>query len=88
MSDQGPSPQAKGIAAMLSAFNLQKGDLSYRMEGMLQVVSVMIPLFTDYDRKHIAAAVLRACETFGQYDKKAGLSTNRYALQTLQDLTI
>jgi hypothetical protein len=88
MSDQGLSPQARGISTLLDSLNPQKGDLSYRMEGSLQVVSLMVSQFTDRDRGHIAEAIVRACETFGQYDKKNELSTNRYALQTLQDLTM
>jgi len=87
MSDQKPSPLGEGIAALLDSLDPQKGDLSYRLEGMLQMVSVIMSQFTGGDRKHISAAILGACETFNQYDKKSGEPTNRYALQTLEDLS-
>ena len=86
MSDQNPSQLGVGVATLFDSLNMQKGDLSYRMEGMCQMVSMIKAVLTNRDRKYISEAIDRACERFNQYDKKNALVTNRYALQTIADL--
>ena len=87
MDGQGPSPQGVGIATLFDSLSMSQGDLSYRMEGMCQVVSMIIALLNHHDRKYIAEAILRACKSFRQFDQKNEVATNKYALQTLEDLS-
>ena len=66
----------------------KRGGLSYRLEGVFQVVAVLAPKLTN--RKMLSQAIVGACKRFhlGQEDKgkKGYLVTNRFAAAALDAL--
>jgi len=78
----------KEIIGVVATHEPEHGGLSYRLEGVFQVVAVLAPKLTN--RKMLSQAIVGACKRFhlGQEDKgkKGYLVTNRFAAAALDAL--
>jgi len=65
----------------------KRGGLSYRLEGVFQVVAILAPVLTN--RNMLGRAIVGACKRFnlGQVEKNAGyVVANRFAAAALDAL--
>jgi hypothetical protein len=81
------SDHAARLVDRLNGMNPKiNGELSYRMEGVLLAIGDVVGVLSSNDRKLIATAIVEACKRFGQVEGKTQIPTNRFAIQTLQEL--
>lgn len=70
--------------------DLQRGDLSIRIEGMFKAIGILArtlsPRFTQEQRIMLRDAIVRACKTFKQVDTISKWPSNRFALSALAEL--
>ena len=79
--------RTRKLIGLMASHRPKRGGLSYRLEGVFQVIVILAPQLTN--RKMMERAIVGACKRFnlGQVEKKAGyVVTNRFAAAALDAL--
>ncbi|MBI2004882.1 hypothetical protein HYS79_01820 [Patescibacteria group bacterium] len=77
----------KKFVRLMASHRPKQGGLSYRLEGIFQVITALAPELAN--RQMMSRVIVGACKRFnlGQDEKKAGyMVTNRFAAAALDAL--